>query len=531
MRSLNEEQKAAVKASYESWMRADDAILDDGIKALDSFKAGMSPFDFNPEDFQKRQERITEVSSKRIELAQKSLEELKGITGDERIEKLNVFAAQHAADDPFAMQGDPEADPASPELAIRAGPAEEPGEIALEYNEVPQAIGVGTVQSLAGRMHLDDGKKAILETLHSDYVKKWDEELKPVADAARTAQQSMWNFEGGEGKPDRSKANLYFDKRREMLQMATAHDAAFFDDAQKAIGDDHARDLRLARLERTLQVIGGRPGSYTMFALGDRERTVNLPQVLREMQADDAERAKLEELLDARAEAMQKALAESAVEQLQLEQKMTDFQFVVQESYRGNDGGDSDASSRAMAAARDVGIKMMEVQQAMDRLAEKQAAALRTALDELLAALPESRREALQWAYDQAAYPQIFRDPRSAMPFIEKAQTFGDLTEAQRTQLQALHDSYRTDYMQHCRDMVPKQEPAAPGAKPEEQMMRQMERMNATAKVQFERDERSARAVSQLKRILTEEQSKRIAGLGDYEKNAPQGQGQFFAPD
>jgi hypothetical protein len=46
-----------------------------------------------------------------------------------------------------------------------------------------------------------------------------------------------------------------------------------------------------------------------------------------------------------------------------------------------------------------------------------------------------------------------------------------------------------------------------------------MHQNNARAKIQFERDERSARAVSQLRRILNEEQQQRIPALGNYEKS------------
>ena len=41
--------------------------------------------------------------------------------------------------------------------------------------------------SLATSMQLDDSSKATLETLHSDYLKRWEQEVKPLSEAMFSA--------------------------------------------------------------------------------------------------------------------------------------------------------------------------------------------------------------------------------------------------------------------------------------------------------------------------------------------------------
>jgi hypothetical protein len=104
------------------------------------------------------------------------------------------------------------------------------------------------------------------------------------------------------------------------------------------------------------------------------------------------------------------------------------------------------------------------------------------------------------------------------MPYIEKALGFSDLSSDQRARLDALHREYGDAYLDLSRRMIPKRTPAAPDAKPEERFFEQMRISQEVAKVRFERDERSARAISQLQRVLNEEQARRVPGLDEYER-------------
>ena len=111
----------------------------------------------------------------------------------------------------------------------------------------------------------------------------------------------------------------------------------------------------------------------------------------------------------------------------------------------------------------------------------------------------------------------------TALPFIEKSLEMGDLTDAQRQELTSLHQRYRDEYVSYCRKMVPKRE-SLPEETDEQSRTefwkRRMAEQNEQAKIRFDRDERSQRAVSQLRRILTAEQAARIGALASYDHDA-----------
>jgi len=176
-----------------------------------------------------------------------------------------------------------------------------------------------------------------------------------------------------------------------------------------------------------------------------------------------------------------------------------------------------------MVEMQKLGMETMAIQARQSELKTKRTAAVRAAWATAIAPLGEKQQASLQLAFDEHAYPGIFKDSRSASPFIEKALSLHDLSDDQRKQLQSLSETSRAEHVDFCRKMLPKKAAGPPPTQAEEMQQywqEQMQVANAREKIRFERDEHSQRAISAIRRILNESQVNQINGLADYEKSA-----------
>ena len=176
-----------------------------------------------------------------------------------------------------------------------------------------------------------------------------------------------------------------------------------------------------------------------------------------------------------------------------------------------------------MVERQKLGMEMLAIQARQTELKTKRTAVVRAAWASAIAPIGEKQQASLQLAFDEHAYPSIFKDSRSASPFIEKALSLNDLSDDQRKQLQSLCETSRAEHVDFCRKMLPKKAAGPPPAQGEEMKQywqEQTQVANAREKIRFERDEHSQRAISAIRRILNESQVNQINGLADYEKSA-----------
>jgi hypothetical protein len=532
LRSIDADTKARIELAYASWQSADDALVEEGMKRLDEWNRGRTPFDFDPAQWESHSQLMQEHAQKRSELASRHRSELSSLVGAERMRKLEAFISdgKNAAADPFDLTGDPEA-VAPPEFGTRDAeptPAEEYLD-PMSMGGEPPAMSVAFVAELASRLGIDAGGRAILETLHSDYLKRWEEQVVPKFAEARDAQMRVW-MDRGEAmpRPNAAALNEWFTRMSEAADAVVAIEDEFFADAERAIGDAHATELAVARLERGLALVarGGSGGEYMPFA-NARERIVNLPLVVKRSGLPvEQERAALA-VLAAKANETLEAQRRSAREQIEVQRRLQELTMRMQTIYQEdmpapvpdeNGAVATRPDAESMRRIQELSQQMLRIQAELEEISTRQAEGLRALATSVLETVDESRRPGLLLAYEQEAYPGIFRDDLSAMPYIEKALGFSDLSSDQRARLDALHREYGDAYLDLSRRMIPKRTPAAPDAKPEERFFEQMRISQEVAKVRFERDERSARAISQLQRVLNEEQARRVPGLDEYER-------------
>ncbi|MDZ4754943.1 MAG: hypothetical protein SGJ11_10675 [Phycisphaerae bacterium] len=518
IRSLGDAERQQVRNAYEEWQKADDAIVDGAMKKFDELAAQRDMMMFGGAMADEGRTAM-DVTAKRSETGTKALQSIAALIGDERMKKL--YEKQSTpVEDVFAETGDPEAEGGAVEgpggIGVRASAAE-----AQQFGSVrgfPGPIDVATIAVLARQLGVDSGKQALIEILHVDYVKRWGDTTGPIQERANSVQGKIYS-NPGENEDPADHLATYFEACRSFMNTATEIDGAFLDNLAKAIDDEGNVVVALARLERTI----GRasmPSTFTAF-WGTSESAVNFIEVLRSADLPNADRAKAYAAIGEDIEPLIQTFLASARDEIELQREMAELNVNNLRLYRS-------AGEQANAAEMQrVAMAIMTTQQRSRALLAQRSEAGRASWNKAVAVLSEAQREALQLEYDQQAFPEIFSDPRSALPFLERADEMQDLTEAQRPQVAALKTRYQKEYIDFCRQMIPKSDavPAVP-TRPEdatEYWQQQMERENIRARIAFDRDERSHRTVSQLMRLLTEDQIKRIPGLSEYEKQVDDG--------
>jgi hypothetical protein len=515
IRSLDENSRASIKAAYESWKTADDALVDESIKIADTNRKELNVFDF--ERMGAAQQKLIEVMTKRTELGTKTLESIKPLVGDERLKKLYERAAADQGD-MFADTSDPEApDPngAPPTVAVRAGAAEGL-EAPAPTNAADKRMSLTTLRTLLAELGADEGAKAAIESLFSDYEKKWEAEVDSIGTKLSEAQMGIWvhDSESRKSSIDGAKQETYFKLRKEAISKATQLDDALFGDMAGLVGEGKDDVLAAARLARTLEALGNTGGNGMYGMWGESEKVVNVIEVVRATDMPTELRSRLMSQLAGASGDIARGLRESRLREVDIERELQLMSIRNQEVFASGEQVDQAESIK-------IGEEWMKIQAKQAEVVRQRTEILRAAWEAAMGSADDPVRDRLQLAYDRAAHPDIFDDARSATPLLEKALEMPDLSDDQRRELQILNDRYRDEYTTYCRQMVPKraaQPSSSDSAANREYWRERMAQENLRARIRFDRDERSQRAVSQLRRILTADQAGRIGALASYDE-------------
>ena len=136
--------------------------------------------------------------------------------------------------------------------------------------------------------------------------------------------------------------------------------------------------------------------------------------------------------------------------------------------------------------------------------------------DAIEAVLPEDARATFRNAWLHAASPRAYKDGKDAMPTLDAARALPDITDAQRTQIDAIRGAHAARHRELCDRLatlaVLEQQAsgsfgeAGPGGPKKEAGM-------STTDTRFERSELNARSLRRLKSMLTPEQVRAIPAL------------------
>jgi Spy/CpxP family protein refolding chaperone len=147
--------------------------------------------------------------------------------------------------------------------------------------------------------------------------------------------------------------------------------------------------------------------------------------------------------------------------------------------------------------------------------------------DAVEAAIPAELRGAYRAAWNARAAPGSQRDPKDALPAIDRARGLADLTDRQRAQLDALRNDHAARHAAACNAIAELQVG---------QTMRDARTADADATIEsifdssrlledarFERTELNARSLRRLRSMLTPEQVKQVPALAPRRRGMPMG--------
>ncbi len=526
LKKLDEAAREQIRAAYLQWQVADDAFVEQSIKEIDESRANHKMMDFtgSGDDAKKMGERMKQ----RKEIATSALKSVSPLVGNPQLQKIfeNANGGEGITDetvDIIADGDDASTGEESSGINARAADAEDPSseQETVITNRGP--MGESAIALIATQLALDDSGKALLKTMHQDYIKKWEEEIRTEQSRVDGLNSGRWARAAKNSdnmNVDETKQTAYFNGRKALLQKSTEVDEVFLNDLSSVLGEKSTPVLQMAKLERVLERLESNTGMFGGFDsfMGASESLVNIVTVLNSAKLSPEEQAKVREALVMKIDPLIKDQLTSLSQSIDQDREMEEMSMRSAAKFSSQNEEKPD-----MVEMQKLGMETMAIQARQSELKTKRTAAVRAAWATAIAPLGEKQQASLQLAFDEHAYPSIFKDSSSASPFIEKALSLHDLSDDQRKQLQSLSETSRAEHVDFCRKMLPKKAAGPVPAQVEEMQQywqEQMQVANAREKIRFERDEHSQRAISAIRRILNESQVNKINGLADYEKSA-----------
>ena len=526
LKKLDDAAREQIRAAYLQWQVADDAFVEQSIKEIDESRANHKIMDFTGSG--DKAKKIGERMKQRKEIAAKALKSVSPLVGNPQLQVYFEFADSGAeftdeTEEAIADGDDASTGEESSGINARAADAEDPSfeQETVITNRGP--MGESAIALIATQLALDDSGKALLKTMHQDYMKKWDEEIRTEQSRVDDLNSGRWARaakNSDDMNVDETKQAAYFNGRKALLQKSTEVDEAFLNELSSVLGEKSTPVLQMAKLERVLERLESNKGMFggPYSPMGASESLVNIVTVLNSAKLSPEEQAKVREALAMKIDPLIKDQLTSLSQSIDQDREMDEMSMRSVAKFSSQNEEKPDMVERQKLA-----MEMLAIQARQTELKTKRTAVVRAAWASAIAPLGEKQQASLQLAFDEHAYPSIFKDSRSASPFIEKALSLNDLSDDQRKQLQSLCETSRAEHVDFCRKMLPKKAAGPPPAQGEEMKQdwqEQTQVANAREKIRFERDEHSQRAISAIRRILNESQVNQINGLADYEKSA-----------
>jgi hypothetical protein len=512
-------------------------VVDEMIKAVDDYRANWSPFDRGSDARREYDQAIESGRERLAALDESAVESLAALLGPDLARTVEVASAELKTSD--------EDDRESDRRGRRGG--------ASDYDEATEAFiaGLGPDPFLPSpitsrdvalyreRLNLGENERFILKSLHEEYISEFGAIKRTEIEPLRAAQAQTWPARRDEADenaeppaaPTAQQINDVYDLREKALKSIQELDAMFFEDIETLVAaPDQAPIVQRLRAARERFVYNrGLQGTAANAMFGRRggrgrrggprwggmdaqsnENGVDLARLVEalELSAEDvAETNKL--LADYETAAIDgfRRQYESAMRLRQAVEKLR-----AEQSRARGEGGRRDREA-------------MRVRwEAYQRLQENEGAKAsgdrrfmielnRTTLATLVDALPAAQAEALQTAYKYTAFPTVYDDPKGAGRYLEIALQLRDLDDDQRSRIDEITAAYRPAHDavgDKIAEIVALQADPDAARWDRERWREFMERRNQLEVLEFEREEINAKALRQLREVLTDEQETRL---------------------
>ncbi len=526
LHDLTPDERQTINDTFGAFQRQDDARVEEIVKAIDESQASRNPMGGFGEDFQKEQEKLNEMQTKRAEASTAAIEGLKSLLGPERSERLARVGTSEGMNDVILGIGDVMGSEVAGEVAVAVGQdsstAPKPDDPAVATAQsysgdqyVPSAMGPKDVAMIARELDLSPAQRTVLDSMHTDYISRYnalsDSMIKPLQEV----QQKQWKkaADGTQEHVPLSESDIEksFELRTKAREAIVDLDRNFFSEVASVFTEDGGESpLRLAQLHRASQWYSS--SNLQMwrgpFDSGE-ERDVDPLQVVTSVQLDETSRYIVDQiLLDNADELMDSMKTLSAIE---LTNQMESDKYYAKIEVMQKEDPESVMGS---------GFDWMEVsRKAAER--SKEALAKRKSLNKEIfetidAALSPAEAKKVIRAFNRQAYPDVFNDTKSAEKFLEQARALKDLSDSQVRALDAATKEFSEEYDRISAEMIKismKQESPMEEGNDPERWKDYMKLQQEQAKHRFDRDEASAKAIRRIRSILSAEQAAFVPGL------------------
>lgn len=517
LKAISDDQRSQLRTVLDTFHREDDKLVDSMMEEFDEEAKNRSPFDFNAGDAEEMQKKATERQEKRNSVSTTAVASGKAIIGEELAEKIaRMLLPEGESEEDFL----PEGGGAGAELAAEQADAE-PGRAYSGDMFTPPAIDVATVSGWSRRLGLDAGQKAVLESLHADYLSAWKESVEPRISAINEAMSKVWTAENAEEGDNRDRnariavreaaVDSAYTARDTALVEVRRVDGAFLADVLAALAtEEQDRVIALFSLQRALESTTGMLGWSGMQE--NKEHQVNVVKLVDEALGETPERAGADSILLANADDVQQTAAALHAAMIENQRTMEKLSARMQASRSEDDATGVTGLVEYRESMRASATKAREA-------ADRQRAAVRKVLDEITATLSKEEAAELRRQYGKEAFPEVYTDRRSAAPLLKASRALGGLSDAQMVELDVIEAEYLEAYDGLSERMVEIQRDGAGSAvmgMDTDDWKGWQDRRERMERLRFERSELSAKTVRRLKSVLSEEQAKSVPGLGRY---------------
>jgi hypothetical protein len=449
---------------------------------------------------------------------QKAFRALSALGGGRGLTYLVAFAGEDGAEkfqakewkpaDAAAM-ADPTADPNNEQSMGRASAYRG----FADGNPMPQAPSAREIMADLALVGVGADSADTIESV----VAAWTDgvfatRIAPLSAQAVEVSRNLWVRDAETGYARKSEnAAAYQQLTRRIADEYLAAEEVLFADLAAALGlAADGPELTALRLERAEALSAGN----SPFEAGTRRVATPLRTVARAGLAPETARALFAESIDA-----WRALVASVAERT-----------TARRNARGEIERLQDAAGAPGADGAAIAEKTSRAWAALTKLAKADGQAMRATLDEAAARLDEAAAAKLRLAARQLAYPELHRLADSASELLARALAAKGASDDQIARLEALKAEYDAVFESLTVRMIAERERAS--ETDDAGWQEEMRRSEAIEKLRFQRDERTAKARSEARRILGDALASTVRGLVPDEDEAllADNTGEMFTP-
>ncbi len=522
LEELSEEQRTALTEQQTIFAMQFDSAVDGGVNALEATRKYKTFRQFSQQDPDPARDKVTEAAERCKSISESAISTLNTIIGAELVAKIDeklkkdpeiteqrrarVVARAQSSRGSGAGAGAGGAtgggEPVQVEVKVNDVPPDLRGFVEEDNEQtryLPQPLGVKQYQQTLVALNMGEDDRNVAMTLLDAYRADYDQ--------LRTAEMPI-KKEGEEATPaETGKARA---ARHDEL---VALDQQLFDDVALLVQDDASKaTLQMLRQTR-MRDIETEVAKSMAQSFGDDESYIDLVALVVGSDLSTQQRQQAVAALNEYDSRIAPEVAQRLSNAREVQRRSESMQRAGR---RGGGGGPprmlgGGGGNQAMEFAMD---KWREARKSLSETNDKIKSVNRELIDQLAAAMPADAAWQIRLAYNQAAYPDIYRDDRSADKVLKGALEIPDLDDAQRDRLNNLIVQYRADFYAMCDQMVGLRKQRDfdmfAGQMPKKD---DIDREIDLEKLRWNRNEISARARLQLTLILTDDQAKVLPEL------------------